>query len=115
LTSLAGAVAGPLVAAAQQADKLVRIGYLSPMSTSQGSRSLESLRRGVAEFGYVERCNVVIEARFAEGHFDRLADLALDLVHLKVDVIVTMVTAASLAAKAAAGKTPIVMVGVQIQ
>jgi putative tryptophan/tyrosine transport system substrate-binding protein len=54
----------------------------------------------------------VIEARFAEGHFDRLAGLASDLVRLKVDVMVTMVTAASLAAKSVAGKTPIVMVGV---
>ena len=112
ITGLAGAVAAPALlgaplAHAQQPGKLPRIGYLSPASgiTFQD----DAFRQGLRELGYVEGQNIVIEYRFAEGKFDRLADLAAELVRLKVDVIVAVVTQASLAAKAATTTIPIVM------
>ncbi len=102
-------VAAPLAAEAQQAGKVYRIGLLSP--TSQGL-GMEAFREGLRTLGYVEGHNVVIEHRSAEGNFDRLPDLAAELVRLKVDVIVAVVTQASLAAKNATKTIPIVMLAV---
>src|SRR5207245_4356312 len=62
--------------------------------------------------GYLDGQTITIEARWAHWSYDRLPDLAMELVRLKGDVIVSMVTAASLAAKNATGTIPIVMVGV---
>src|SRR5499433_267546 len=73
---------------------------------------IEAFRQGLSELGYVEGKNVVIEYRFAEGRFDRLADFGAEPVQLKVDIIVAVVTQASLAAKNATRMIPIVMVGV---
>jgi putative ABC transport system substrate-binding protein len=64
------------------------------------------------EVGYVEGKNIVIEYRFAHGKFERLAELAAELVRLDVDVIVAVVTQASIAAKAVTKKIPVVMLGV---
>ena len=61
------------------------------------------------ELGYVDGRNIRYEYRWAEGNFERLPDLAVELVHLKVDVIVAFVTAASLAAREATTTIPIVM------
>ena len=68
----------------------------------------DEFQRGLRELGYVEGRNIVIEYRFADGKFDRLPALAAELVQLNVDVIVSVVTQASLAAKNA---TVIVSVG----
>jgi hypothetical protein len=57
----------------------------------------EAFRQGLQELGYVEGRNIVIAYRYAEGRFDRLPELAAELVNLKVDVIVAVVTQASLA------------------
>src|SRR2546422_1034030 len=90
---------GPGASEAQQPATAARIGYLSPMSpTPAGLRFLDALRQGLHEHGYVEGQNLTIEVRWAQGRFDRLPDLAVDLVGLKVDIIVAMVTQASLAA-----------------
>jgi ABC transporter substrate binding protein len=70
----------------------------------------EAFRQGLRELGYVEGKNIVIEYRFAEGKFDRLADLAAEL---KIDVIVAVVTQASLAARDATKTIPIVTAGVR--
>jgi putative ABC transport system substrate-binding protein len=64
------------------------------------------------ELGYVEGTNIVLEPRWAEGHHERLPELAAELVRLKVDVIVAAATPASRAAKAATNSIPIVLVAV---
>ena len=66
---------------------------------------------GLREFGYVEGKDIVIEHRWAEGKADRLANLAVELVRLKLDVLVTVGTPGTLAAKRATTTTPIVMAG----
>lgn len=76
------------------------------------ARSGDGLREGLRELGYIEGQNNRIEYRWAQGNFERLPDLAAEPVRLKVDVIVTFVTQASLAAKKATATIPIVMVGV---
>jgi putative ABC transport system substrate-binding protein len=96
---------------AQQPGKIPRIGFLLPYSPGPDAR-VEAFRQGLRELGYVEGQNITLEYRWADGKFERLPDLAADLVRLKVDVIVAAVTQASLAAKQAASAIPIVMVGV---
>ena len=98
-----------LVADAQQPKKVPRIGFLSP--TSDDSR-VETFRQGLRELGYVDGQNITIEYRWADGKFERLPDLAMELVRLNVDVIVAVVTQASLAVKEATTTIPIVMIGV---
>jgi putative ABC transport system substrate-binding protein len=109
---LVGAAAWPLAARAQQG-KLPRIGYLSPSSAASGFLQRDNaFREGLRELGYFEGKNVIIEYRFADGQFDRLAQLAAELVALNVDIIVAVVTQASVVAKKATGTIPIVMVAV---
>ena len=111
-TFLAGAgavlLAAPLAAAAQQAGKVHRIGYLTAGSVTANPHVLEAFRQGLRELGWVEGQNIVIEYRSAEGRFDRLPELAAELVRLKVDVVVAAPTPAALAAKHATGTVPIV-------
>ena len=104
-----GTLSAPLAAGAQQAGKVYQVGILSP--TSQGL-GVEAFRQGLRALGYVEGRNIVIEYRSAEGRFDRLPDLAAELVRLRVEVIVAVVTQASLAAKNATTTIPIVMLNV---
>jgi len=100
-----GLLAAPLAAEAQRAGKVHRIGYLSGgLSTYR----IEAFRQGLRELGWVEGQNIVIEYRYAEGRFDRLPDLAAELVRLKVDIIVAVATPASAAAKNATETIPIV-------
>ena len=95
-------------AGAQQPKKVPRIGYLTPVSASGGSASLEAFRQGLRESGYVEGKNIIIEYRWAEGKVDRLPELATELVNLGVDIIVTAGTPPVLAAKRATSTIPIV-------
>src|SRR6476646_8805808 len=76
-------------AQAQQQTKIPRIGYLGGASLSAIPARIEAFQRGLRELGYVEGKNSVIEWRSAPGKPDRLPALAAELVHLKVDVIVT--------------------------
>ena len=113
LMLLGGAAAWPRAAGAQQVGKVPRIGYLSPGSASPGPLAYhDEFQRGLHDLGYVEGRNIVIEYRFADGKFDRLGVLAAELVQLNVDVIVSVVTQASLAAKNATRTIPIVIVSV---
>jgi putative ABC transport system substrate-binding protein len=107
LTTLAGALAAPLAAGAQPVGKVYRIGVLSPGTAPPGP--LEALRQGLRELGYDEGRNLAIEWRFAGVTDERLQDLAEELVRLKVDVIVSINTQASLAAKRVTHTTPIVI------
>jgi len=94
---------------AQQQKKIPRIGFLVTTSPSAFSARVEAFRQGLRELGYLEGKNIVIEYRWAEGKFDRLPDLATELVRLKVDVIVTSGPAATHAVKEATRTIPIVM------
>jgi len=80
-------VFGGAVAEAQQAGKIPRIGYLAN-SSSVDSYSREAFRQGLRGLGYVEGENILIEYRYAEEKFERLPELAEELVRLKVDVII---------------------------
>jgi putative ABC transport system substrate-binding protein len=106
-----GILAVPLAAEAQQAAKISRIGFLSPSSPSdpRTQRFREAFRQGLRELGWVEGQNIAIEYRWAEERTERLADLASELVGLKVDVIVAATTPAIQPAKQATGTIPIVM------
>ena len=104
-----GFIAAPLAAGAQPAAKVYRIGYLSIGSASATyTRPLEAFRQRLRELGWDEGRNLVIEYRYAEGHADRLAALAEELVRLKVDVIVASPTPSAMAAKEATRAIPIV-------
>ena len=90
--------------------KLVRIGFLGPNSAASTASRMESLRAGLRELGYVEGKNLVIESRWADGNYDRLPDLAIELVGLKVDLILTSGTPGTRAARSATATIPIIMV-----
>ena len=106
----AGALAAPLASfAQQQATKVFRIGFLHPASALASADRVEALRAGLRDLGYVEGKNIIIEFRWAEGKYDRLPDLAAELVSLKVDVFVTAATPAANAARHATTTIPIVM------
>jgi putative tryptophan/tyrosine transport system substrate-binding protein len=87
-----------------------RIGYLHPGSAALAPIRLDPLRQGLRELGYVEGRNLVLEARWGEGNFERLGAQAAELVQLKVAIIVTGGAAAAQAARGATSTVPIVMV-----
>ena len=97
------------VAQAQQPTKIPRIGFLGAASLSVNMARVEAFRQGLRGLGYVEGKNIVIEWRWAEGKFDRLPDLAAELVRLKVDIIVTAGPAVTLPVKQSTTTIPIVM------
>jgi putative ABC transport system substrate-binding protein len=111
LAIVAGAIFHQCAASAQQKTMPV-IGLINPLSPEPGplmEAYLRSLREGLAEAGFTEGQNVVIEYRWAEGHLDRLPALMTDLVAHKVDVIAaTGGSSVAQAAKAATATIPIV-------
>ena len=92
----------------QPDSKVPRIGFLQADARDP---LFDAFRNGLHELGYIEGKTVVIEPRWADGQFDRLPALSEELVGLKVDVIVTSSTPATLAAKNASSKIPIVIAG----
>src|SRR5882762_2686494 len=110
LRTLAGSLlAAPVAAEAQQPAKVARIGFLGPETVSGSKSRVDALRAGLRDLGYVEGKNIVIEFRWAEGKYDRLPDLATELVRLNVDVLVAAGEKAVDAAKRATTTTPIVV------
>lgn len=97
------------LAQAQQATRLPRIGYLSGVSPSAETARRHAFSRGLRELGYVEGETIIIEHRYSEGKYDRLAGLANELVRLKPDLIVTGGSPATRAAKEVTRTIPIVM------
>ena len=105
ITLLGAAAAWPIGARAQQPAMPV-VGFLSPGPPTQLD-AIEAVRQGLREEGFFERQNVAIEFRFAEGRFDRLPELAKDLVRRQVKVIIALGGAASVAAKSATTTIPV--------
>jgi putative ABC transport system substrate-binding protein len=97
------------VARAQQRGKIARIGFLGAASASGYTSQVEGFRLGMRDLGYIEGTNIIIDYRWAEGRYERLPELAADLVRSKVDVIVTHGSPGSLVAKQTTATVPIVM------
>jgi putative ABC transport system substrate-binding protein len=113
LASLTGGLlAAPLAAEAQQAGKVPRVGYLNASSAASATWVVEAFRQGLRELGYIEGTNILIEYRWADGRFERLAALAAELARSQVDIIVAQNTVAALAAKNATSTIPIILVTV---
>ncbi|MBI3374677.1 MAG: ABC transporter substrate-binding protein [Betaproteobacteria bacterium] len=106
------AFAAPLRTFAQQSGKVRRIGFLAARSRSTQSSPdvyYDAFEQAMRELGYVEGKNLVIEWRFADGKYERLPNLAAELVQLKVEVIATHSTPATQALKRATSTIPIVV------
>jgi putative ABC transport system substrate-binding protein len=101
-------IAAPLAAQEKKAGRVYRIGVLESVSLSANAANIEEFRKGLRELGYVEGQNLLIEYRSAEGRNGRYPTLAAELTGLNVDLIVARGTPATLAAKNAHGKIPVV-------
>ena len=107
ITLLGGAAAAwPVVARGQQPTQLTKIGFLRAAAPNE--KEFNSFRSGLRALGYVEGRNIVIEQRYASGAYDRVLDLATDLVRLNMDVIAVDGPPAAKAGKAATASIPIV-------
>jgi putative ABC transport system substrate-binding protein len=101
-------VAWPVVGHAQQAGRLPTIGFLGANTPSTASQWVAAFVKRLHELGWIEGRTVAIEYRWAEGRSERYAEIAAEFVRLKVDVIVTYGTQATIAAKHATSVIPII-------
>ena len=97
--------------AAEPAQKVVRVGFVSPYSPSTAPPAIRAFWIRLRELGYVEGLNLTIEARWADDRYDRLPALVADVLEHKVDVLVTSTTQATIAARNGTSTVPIVGVG----
>jgi len=102
------AISWPLAARAQQAEKSPTIGFLGPLTQSAMVSWTSAFAQRLHELGWIEGRTIEIEYRWADGRSERLADIAAELVRLKVAIIVTGGTAATTAAQQATSVIPIV-------
>jgi putative ABC transport system substrate-binding protein len=100
---------GGVVASAQPPGKIFRVGILDATTASGSAVLMEAFQQEMRKLGWIEGKNITFEYRFAEGKNDRLPELAADLVHFKVDLIVVTAGPPALAAKKATAVIPIVM------
>jgi putative tryptophan/tyrosine transport system substrate-binding protein len=107
-----GILLGSLAAQAQQTGNVYRIGFLGNSTAALEANLVGPFREGLRDLGYVEGRNVLIEYRWAEGKYDRFPALIGELLALKVAVIVTAGTPATLAVKKATTSVPLVMTAV---
>jgi putative ABC transport system substrate-binding protein len=105
---ISGAAALPLTARAQKPEKLPTVGFLGAGTRASWSPWVAAFLQGLRDLGWIEGRNIAIEYRWAEGHTERLAEVAAEFVQLKVNVIVTQGTLPALAAKQATSHIPIV-------
>jgi len=96
-------------AIAQQPKKIPRVGFLSPGDSSRDDFRFEAFRIGLQELGYVDGKNIIVEYRGADAKNERYTKLAIELVHVGVDIIVTATQAGVLAAKNASKTIPVVI------
>ena len=109
----ASTIAGPFCAFAQgQTAKTPRVGILTVPPIARATEQIDALKKGLQALGYVEGKNISFEIRSADGNYERLPDLAANLVSLKPDVIVGGGTPGTKFAKAATATIPIVAIGV---
>src|SRR5262245_33434559 len=94
-----------------QPTKVPKLGFLSAGSRSDpaSQRNRDVFRQGLRDLGYVDGQNIAFEERWAEDTYERLPELAAELVRLKVDILVTVATPATRAAQQATKTIPIVM------
>jgi ABC-type uncharacterized transport system substrate-binding protein len=112
ITLLGGAAsAWPLAARAQQAARLPTVGFLGATASIESQRVAAFVKR-LRELAWIDGGNVAIEYRWAEGRNERYAEIAAEFVRLKVDVIVTVATPSTLAARQATEVIPIVFAAV---
>lgn len=109
IQGIAASTALPLAARAQQTAVMRKIGFLGAVSLNAYAEKVQAFQTGLRELGYVDGKNVAIHFRWAEGDYNRLPELASELLNLPVDVLVTHGTPGTLAAKRATTSTPIVM------
>src|SRR5689334_12262865 len=100
-----------VVRGAEPAQRVARMGFVMPGSGSVNPRGMSGFWERLRELGWVEGGNLIVERRFAEGHFERLPALMADVIRLNVDVIMTGSTPGATAAKHATSTIPIVVVG----
>ena len=102
ITLLGCAAAWPLAARAQQPTS--RIGILGLASAPAVAPYVDAVRAGLHDLGYIEGKSLIIEYRFGDGNYERLPNLAAELVHLNVDVLVTFAAPGTQAAKSGTSK-----------
>lgn len=100
------ALLAPALSSAQQTPSIARVGFVAPQGRSLPL--FDAFRQGLAELGYVEGRNVVIDAQFAEGQYERFPDIFAELLRLKVDVIAVTGAVTARAANKAVSNVPIV-------
>ena len=105
---LGGAAAWPILAQAQQIQKVSVIGFLHPGFPEAGSPAFDALREGLRNAGYIEGETIKLEARWARGKPEMLPKLTKELVELRVDVLIATARPSIEAARAATTSIPVI-------